>query len=518
VYPLKEGCRRALEITTTYHERSAMMQPKSVFPWWGIPVLAFLSLGAGGSGPALIDGVKAGDAGVVRALLKQKGDANTAEADGTTALHWAVNRSDVEMVGLLLSAGANPRTANRYGVMPIHLAGTIGNAPVVEKLLKAGADANAALPEGETPLMAAARSGNVETVKLLLEHGADVNATEGWKGQSALMWAAAENHADVVRALVKAGADIRARSKGGVFTPFLFAVRAGQIDAARALIESGQDVNQTLPDGTSALVLAVTNAHWEMAAVLLENGADPNAAAQGWTALHQISWTRRPNYGYNLPGPVPTGKLDALDLVKELVRHGADVNARETKEPRDGNRNMLNRIGATPFLLAAKAVDLPLMRTLLEQGADPKLGNVDGTTPLMVAAGVGIWAPGESPGTEEEALAAVKMLLDIGAGSAADVDKNGYTALHGAIHRAGSIPILRLLVEKGAKLDARNSKGWLPLTIAEGIEYTQDIFKRYPETAEVLRQLMREQGIPVPPPSEGVAHAIDTGRADDSRR
>ena len=211
----------------------------------------------------------------------------------------------------------------------------------------------------------------------------------------------------------------------------------------------------------------------------------------------------------------PPEKLDALDLVKELVRHGADVNARETKEPRDGNRNMLNRIGATPFLLAAKAVDLPLMRALLEQGADPKLGNVDGTTPLMVAAGVGIWAPGESPGTEEEAVAAVKMLLDMSAGSATDVDKNGYTALHGAIHRGGSIPLVKILVEKGAKLDARNSKGWLPLTIAEGIEYTADIFKRYPETAEVLRQMMRERGIPVPPPSEGVSHTV-AARADES--
>src|SRR5688572_26372771 len=118
------------------------MQPKSVFPWCGIPVLALLSLGAGGSNLALIDGVKAGDARVVRALLKQKADVNTAEADGTTALHYAVNRGDLETVDLLLSAGANPRTANRYGVTPIHLAGTNGNAAVVEKLLKAGADAN----------------------------------------------------------------------------------------------------------------------------------------------------------------------------------------------------------------------------------------------------------------------------------------------------------------------------------------------------------------------------------------
>ena len=491
------------------------MNSKPVRSSWPVLVLAALSVGAAGSELPLVAGVKAGDARVIRSLLQQKADVNKAEADGTTALHWAVNRGDLETVDLLLAAGANPKAANRYGVTPLTLACTNGNPALVEKLLKAGADANAALPEGETPLMTAARTGSVDTVKLLLAHGADVNAKEGWKGQTTLMWAAAENHAGVVRALVQAGADLAALSKGAVSTPFLFAVRGGQIEAARALLEAGANVNESLQDGTSALVLAVTNAHYEMAAVLLENGADPNAAAQGWTALHQIAWTRRPNYGYNLPGPVPTGKLDGLDLVKELVRYGADINARETKEPRDGNRNMLNRIGATPFLLAAKAVDLPLMRTLLEQGADPKLGNVDGTTPLMVAAGVGIWAPGESPGTEEEAVAAVKMLLDRGAGGATDVDKNGYTALHGAIHRAGSIPLVRLLVEHGARLDARNNKGWLPLTIAEGIEYTPDIFKRYPETAEVLRQMMRARGIPVPPPSQGVSHTVEAARADD---
>jgi ankyrin repeat protein len=493
------------------------VRSRPVLRWLGLPLLALIAVGAGGAEPTLIEVVKAGDVQGARSLLKQKADVNAPEADGTTALHYAANRGDVETVTLLLERGARTEAANRYGVKPLHLAGTNGNAAVVVALLKAGADANAATPEGETPLMVASRSGNLEIVKQLLVHGANVNATEGWKGQSALMWAAAENHADVVRALVEAGADIKAKSKGGVFTPFLFAVRAGQIEAAVALIEAGADVNQTLTDGTSALVLATINAHWELASVLLDKGADPNAAAQGWTALHQIAWTRRPNYGYNLPGPVSTGRLDALDLVKELVQHGADVNARETREPRDGNRNMLNRIGATPFLLAAKAVDLPLMNALLAQAADPKLGNVDGTTPLMVAAGVGIWAPGESPGTEEEAVAAVKMLLENGGGTAADMDKNGYTALHGAVHRGGSIPLVKLLVEHGAKLDARNSKGWLPLTIAEGIEYTPDIFKRYPETAEVLRQMMRERGIPVPPPSQGVSHTIAGAVVDGPR-
>ena len=445
----------------------------------------------------LIAAVKNRDVRTVQALLQQRADPNAAEPDGTTALHWAVQSDDLKAADLLITSGANPKTATRYGVTPLHLAATNGNASMIERLLRAGADVNAALPQGETVLMSAARAGSVPAVKVLLASGATVDARETWRGQTALMWAAAENHADVVRALIAGGADPNARSSGGVFTPFLFAVRGGQIAAARALLDAGVDVNSTLADGTSALTVAAMNAHYELGTLLLDRGANPKADRQGWTALHQVAWTRRPNYGYNLPGPVATGTIDALEFVRALVGHGADVNARQTKEPRDGNRNMLNRIGATPFLLAAKAVDLPLMKTLLELGADPTIPNVDGTTSLMVAAGVGIWAPGESPGSEEEAIAAVQLLLERNAGRVTDVDAHGNSALHGAVLRAGSIPLVKLLVANGARLDVVNDKGWTPLTIADGVEYTPDIFKRYPDTAAVLRTMMRERGLPV---------------------
>jgi ankyrin repeat protein len=384
----------------------------------------------------------------------------------------------------------------------LYLACVNGNAAVIEKLLAAGADPNTALPEGETALMTVARTGSVPAIKVLVGHGAAVNAKEGWKGQSALMWAAAENNAEAVKALIDAGADLKARSKSGAFSAYLFAVRAGHVDAARVLLDAGADVNEKLPDGTSALLLAVMNAHYEAAAFLVDRGADPNASAQGWTPLHQVVWSRRPNTGSNIPGAVPTGRVDSLDLVRSLLQHGADVNARLIKEPRDGFRNMLNRIGATPFLLAAKSVDIPLMRLLLEHGADPKSTTEDGTTALMAAAGVGIWAPGENPGTEEEALAAVKLVYEAGGGLATDVDKNGETALHGAIYRAGSIPIARFLIEKGAKIDVKNSKGWTPLIVADGVEYTPNVLKRYPETAAFLRQTLTERGLPVPAPLE----------------
>ena len=446
----------------------------------------------------LVEAVKSGDAAAVKALLQAKADGNSAEADGTTALHWAARRGDLATVDLLLKAGAKASTANRYGVTPLYLASANGDAVTVARLLDAGADPNTSLPDGETVLMTAARTGNVVVIKALVARGANVLARERRKGQDALMWAAAENNAAAVTALIEAGADRDSRSNGGAFTPFLFAVRGGHLDSSRALLDAGVDVNQPLSDGTSPLVLAVINAHYELAGLLLERGANPNADAQGWSALHQIAWSRRHNAGFNLPGPVQTGNLDSLELVRQLVKRGANVNARTTKEPRDGNRNMLNRLGSTAFLMAAKNDDVPMMRVLLEVGADPSLTTNRGTTALMVAAGVGIWAPGENPGTHEEALAAMKLALEAGGGDINDVDMDGETALHGAVYRGGNMAAIQFLIDKGAKLDVRNAKGWIPLTVADGVEYTPAVLKRYPEAAALLRKTMRERGLPVP--------------------
>ncbi len=466
---------------------------------WFLGIVFALALGVGTHADVtLVDAVKRGDASAVRALLASKADGNSAEADGTTALHWAVRRGDLATVDLLLKAGAKAGAANRYGITPLYLAAINGDPAAVTRLLEAGADPNSALPDGETALMTAARTGNVGVLKALVARGANVRAREKRKGQDALMWAAAENNGPAITALIEAGADRDARSTGGSFTPFFFAVRAGHLEASRALLDAGADVNQQLSDGTSALVLAIMNAHYELAGQLLARGANPNADAQGWTALHQIAWSRRHNAGFNLPGPVQTGSLDPLDLVRQLVQRGANVNARTTKEPRDGNRNMLNRIGSTPFLMAAKNDDVPLMRVLLDVGADPSLKTNRGTTALMVAAGVGIWAPGENPGTHEEALAAMKLALEVGGGAVNDVDMDGETALHGAVYRGGNIAAIQFLIDKGAKLDVVNKKGWMPVTAADGVEYTPAVLKRYPEAAALLRKEMRDRGLVVP--------------------
>ncbi len=481
--------------------------------------LLFASALAINAQSSLVDAARDGDGAAVRGMLAKKANANVTAADGTTALHWAVQRDDVPMIEALLKAGAKADAATRYGVTPLQLAATNGSAAVIARLIDAGATPNTALPDGETVLMTASRTGAVDAVRVLLDRGADFRRKHPTKGQTALMWAAAENNAAVVTLLVERGADVKERSPGS-FSPFLFAVRGGHVAAASTLLDAGADVNETLPDGTSALVLATINAHYEMSSMLLDRGANPNADGQGWTALHQIAWSRRHNAGFNLPGPVATGGVDSLDLVRKLVAKGADVNARQKKEPRDGNRNLLNRLGSTPFLLAAKSADVPLMRALLECGADARIATNNGTTPLMAAAGVGIWAPGENPGTHEEALAAVKLAFEAAGGDAQYVnviDKEGETALHGAVYRGGAIPVIQFLIDKGSRLDVVNKKGWTPLTAADGVEYTPAVLKRYPEAAALLRRTMKSRGMPVPDstqPGAGGAGAPRTAAQD----
>lgn len=470
----------------------------------------------------LVEAVKNGDAAAVRRLIKERVDVNAAEVDGTTPLHWAARANDLATVELLIRAGANVKAANRYDVTPLSVACMNGNAALIGLLLEAGADANTALPGGETALMTTARTGSLEGVRLLLARGADVNAKEAGRGQTALMWAAAEGHTDVVRVLLERGADVNARSAGG-FTPFLFAVREGRLDITKMLLAAGADISDALPTdtrprpagtgsgrptGLNAFLLAVANAHYELALALVDSGADPNMAPQGWTALHQLTAVRKVGlYGSNDPAPEGSGRIDSLEFVRQLVARGADVNARATRRPPLGTTG-LNAVGATPFLLAARTADAALMRELAKLGADPLMPNADNTTPLLVAAGVGTNSPPEDPGTETEVVEAIKVALALGNDINA-VDKNGETVMHGAAYK--QVPAaVRLLAERGAKVDVwnqKNRKGWTPLQITKGVHRGMNIQKS-PATEAAVREVMVAAGVePVVPPGSSIEPA-----------
>lgn len=561
----------------------------------------------------LADAAMQHDGAAVQRLLKAGADVNGGQADGATALHWAAYNGDAELTKDLLKAGAKPGTANRNGSTPLWLAASRGDAAVIEALLKGGADANEKLPMGRRPLMLAARSGHLDAVSVLLKNGADVNASETQRGTTALMQAADQGHALVVAELIKHGANIaavttavmrdgrtaalgqsedprktvqlqtvavlceqknpdiakirqlrmldidgtgkvkpvadadlckvrkvgigfvvdeattdgaaaeatssRGRNRfaarepdGGELTALIYAARSGAVEAARVLLEAGANVNQTSRYGWSPLLAATQNQNYQMGKFLIEHGADVNLANKGdWSPLYLATDNR------NIEGgdyPTRTSDMDQLDFIKLLLDKGAAPNHRisESTETRTVFTNQwLDEEGATAFLRASQSGDVPLMKLLLERGADPKLNTKLGVTPLAVAAGIG-WVEGVTKEwSTKQTVEAVKLLLSLG------IDPNfqaqtGRVALHGAAHK-GATEVVKILVAAGARMDVRDfgntdNRGspelaahtWRPVDYADGlVRVGVQSAIPHPETSKVLHDLMVKAGLPTPP-------------------
>jgi ankyrin repeat protein len=439
---------------------------------------------------ALLAAVKNADVAAVRRLLQQGVAVNVSETDGSTPLHWAVESDDAEMTRLLLKAGADAKRANRYGMTPLHLAAVNGNPAVMRDLLDAGANPNAVLPEGETVLMSAARTGSAEAVTLLLDRGADVNAQDRWYGESALIWAAAENHAEAVRVLLARGASVDSRStlqktpnrragqnilSLGNWTPLMYTARENALDAGRVLVKGGAGLDLIDPDGATALEIAIINAHYEFAAMLVDAGANPNIAdtEAGMGPLYALIDMHRLAVGHGRPNPKPVGLMTAVDLAKKLLEHGADPNSRLKKSIMQRHHTAGDSTlaeGATPFLRAAKSGDIEMMRVLAAGGADPKIAMPNGTNALLFAAGLG-WrngspaAPSYDQGSDEEAVESIRFLLGLGFDIHGTNDA-GDTALHAAVSGRGSEAIIAFLVAQGANPESKNKRGQTPLSLA----------------------------------------------------
>jgi ankyrin repeat protein len=441
-----------------------------------IPVgLAVFLMGAGGDRPALVDAARNADRDALRALLQKKVDVNAAEADGSTALHWASYRDDVESADLLIRAGAKVNAANDLGATPLWAACQNGSAAMVAKLLQAGANPNLALVAGETPLMVAARGGYPGVVEQLLAKDAKVGA-RGARSQTALMWAVSQKHPEVVKVLLAHGADMQARSEvwsemmavpphgylgynkqipHGGETALMFAARVGDLDSAKLLVAAGANVNDADAWGVSATVLAAHSDFRELVDFLLEKGADPNAAAAGFTALHEAIMRRDEK------------------MVSALLDHGADPNAPlKTWTPTRRSSHDFHfepgLVGATPFWLAARFSEPGVMRLLVKHGADPLVVHhsdevasrgfkhkTEVTTALMAATGMGggteSWVEPSRREREALTLEAVKVAAELGVdANAADTD--GRNALDAA-RTLRYESVIKFLEEKGVKSD-----------------------------------------------------------------
>jgi ankyrin repeat protein len=307
-----------------------------------------------------------------------------------------------------------------------------------------------------------------------------VNAKEGWHGETALMSAAGENHPDVIKLLVEYGADVNAKGSTldyplivkqdvmslppvGGLTPLMEAARENSYEAAQALLQAGADPNIQNPEKMTALLIAITNLHWDAARLLIDNGANPSDGS-----LAQVEEMRNLKEILSRPASKGPHNLTSMDVLKALLDKGAKPDSVIPGEvpTRDGGPG---RGGDVPaFSRAAKTADVEVMRMLLDHGADAKIAAKDGSTALIAGVGAGKAAGGPRLGmkaaTDAERIAAMQLILDHGADINA-ADGTGQTALHAAASK-GSDEIVQFLADHGAKLDLKDKRDRTALDVA----------------------------------------------------
>ncbi|HUK03032.1 MAG TPA: ankyrin repeat domain-containing protein [Steroidobacteraceae bacterium] len=445
--------------------------------------------------------------------------------DGSTPLQWAVYRVDAAEVKRLLRAGARVSEANDYGVTPMQLASVTGDATIIKLLLDAGADPESTNAEGQTALMAVARTGNVEAAKLLLKHGAKVDAREQWGEQTALMWASARRHPQMMELLISHGADINARSawrnwerhvtaesrakrtNAGGLTPLMFAARENCRACVEVLLKHHVDVDKPDPDGFAPVTVAILNGHWDIAKRLIDAGADVNQwDMYGQGPLYAAIVASAPGGGGLFGGgPVinpsdPPDQASPKDVITLLLNKGANPNMQLFYRPAGRGAGGAAR-GATPLFAAASEDDPELVKLLLAHGADARLYQADGQTPIMAALGGRGSFGGGGAANVERAAEVLKLLHD--AGTAVDVmaiqhhllRTRGGTALHYAV-RAGSKPLIELLVSWGVDVNARDPDGLTALDYAMARGYVPFLQQRPAPRAD-LAKLLRDSGATV---------------------
>jgi ankyrin repeat protein len=462
-----------------------------------LALAAIVALAAGCSAPETEGAAAAANADV---------NVNETNADGSTPLHWAVFEGDVAEVQRLLAAGADVAAVNKYGASPMGLAAEVANTEILRLLLDAGANPDSPNGDGMTALLAVARTGNVEAAQLLLERGATIDAREKFGGQTALMWAAARRHPEMIAFLADRGADLDAASTNrdyqrritaegrpksmdsGGFTPLLYAARENCLKCVDVLLEKGADIDLPDPDGVSPLHLAIMNANWDLAKRLIEAGADVNQwDVFGEAPLFTVvgNYTRRDGGRGSID---PPNETEGIEIVNLLLERGANPNMQLFFRPANV-RGATNLRGSTPLIRAANLGDLPMVKRLLEHGADATLYQADRQTPIhAVLAG---------RANEKDAIELIKVLHE--AGTDVNVvalvvhieEVRGGSPLHYAVRKRYK-EVIRLLASYGADMNLKDQDGLTALDYTQSRGFMAFMALQtpvYEEEAAILREL-----------------------------
>jgi uncharacterized protein len=463
-----------------------------------------------------------GNAAMIDALLKAGADSNAVKSNGTTPLMMAAASGSVEAVKTLLDHGAGVNAKeSAHGQTALMFAAALNRAAVVKLLLANGADAKIATNVRKLERVRFDQDGNVVEEKAPPKD-AEKTGAGGPKSDEAVAEqdeAALAKAREAAEAAQRSDLDVLAHALAfksveyrlakpaaragdvanrpprkvgpdfmGGMTALLYAAREGHMDSVRALLEAGADLNQVNGDKLSPLVTAIMNGHLDLAKYLLDRGADPNLAGlSGLTALYaavDVQWA--PKTWFPQPN-VEQEKVTYLDLMKALLDRGANVNAPIGEKlwfrSFTNDYTWVDTAGSTAFWRAAQSSDLPAMKLLVEHGADPKLANKAGETPLMAATGIG-WAWNWSVRAPYPAIEAVKYCVELGNDVNA-ADTRGYTALHGAAF-LGDNDMVNYLASKGAKTSVKSKAGDSAADMANG---PTRFGQPHPDTVALLEKL-----------------------------
>ncbi|KAJ6438354.1 ankyrin repeat domain-containing protein 28 [Purpureocillium lavendulum] len=405
--------------------------------------------------PVLPLAVRNGWNEVVDAILELKGNIDSQDEDGRTAVSHCAELGDETTLKDFLKLGAFGDLADTRERTPLHWAASSGQSGAVRLLIQTGqVDSGRPNKEGDTALWCALRKNHLSVVEALTDAGVSVEQPCK-NNETPLLWAAQEGRAEVIGALLKAGANV-CRADKDLQSPLYSAAARGHTDAVKALIENNAKLDQVCDLGRTPLLKAAEGGHSQVVKVLLDAGADVrHLDSAGWCSLSRAAErgcvpaiVDLLNHGAELDR---VGVQDKTPLAYAVIRHGYKDAAALLLE-KGANANRVDIAGQSWLFWAATKGYEGIVQLLLDNGAEVDRQSNIGATPLFAAA-------------ESGHDAIVRLLIASGANVDHQVSKYRQTSLTRAAER-GNVRVVEELLRGGAAVDLTDSWDQTPLVHA----------------------------------------------------